>query len=215
MRAMLLRQSWRLPLMPAPARGLAGRIPSSHRAHPQWTSPPPKHELWRPNSWMGAYYKLREDDPAAMRNRDRLMQKKEPTRGRFIVSALERIECDKLQASQPWRAGDFKPGDYLQVDHRPSMTDPQESIVGVMIGLHRRGLGSSFRLLCYPDSTPVEYQFQLYSPLVVNVTVRKPSEWRNKQRKLYKLREVVQTLPIPPAVIEGREQRTGKKKKRR
>ena len=179
----------------------------AHRVYPQWSSPPPKHDMWQPSTWLGAYYKLREGDPAAMRNRDRLMQKAEPKRGRFIVGALERMEMQKLQAAQPWRAGNFKPGDYLQVEHKATATDAAETIVGVMIGMHRRGLGSSFRLLCNPDNSPVEYLFQIYSPLIVNVTVRKASEWRNNQRKLFKLRAQVQTLAIPAPVFEGRERR--------
>lgn len=170
--------------------------------------------MMQPSSWLGAYYKLRESDAAAMRNRDRLMEKKEPTRARFIVGALERIECETLQAAEPWRAGTFKPGDFLQVEHKPSATDPVDTIVGVMLGMHRRGLGTSFRLLCNPDNSPVEYQFQLYSPLLVNVTVRKPTEWRNGQRKLFKLRQYVQTLSFPAAIVEGREQRGKRKGKR-
>jgi len=142
------------------------------------------------------------------------MQKKEPTRGRFIVSALEKIEMEKMHEAAPWRAGQFKPGDILQVDHRPTATDATENTVGIMIGMHRRGLGTSFRLLCNPDNTPVEYQFQLYSPLLLNVTVRKPSEWRGGQRKLFKLRQYVQTLSFPPPIVEGREQRGSRKRKR-
>ena len=62
------------------------------RVHPQWKPSTPQHPLWRPDSWMGAYYKLREADEAAMRNRDKLMGKRAPKRGRFIVSKVEDIE---------------------------------------------------------------------------------------------------------------------------
>jgi len=199
-RTLLRRQAPCAPLM---ARGLAR---PAHRVYPQWSSPPPQHELWRPNSWLGAYFKLREDDPAAVRNRERLMGRRSPTRGRFIVGALERAERDKLESQEPWRTTEYKPGDYLQVEHRPTVGASTDTIVGVMIGMHRRGLGSSFRLLCHVDGVPVEYQFMLYSPLLVNVLVRKPSEWRNKQKKLVKLRDSVKTLAFPrPLGADGRE----------
>ena len=68
-------------------------------------------------------------------------------------------------------------GDTLQVEHRPSLSEKVERSVGLCIGRHRRGLGSSFRLLCKPDGVAVEYQFFLYSPLLTSIEVRaKPSE---------------------------------------
>ena len=66
-------------------------------------------------------------------------------------------------------------------------------------------MGSSFRLLCYVDNTAVEYQFQLYSPLVQDVVVRKPSEWRDGKKKLYMLREQVSKLVFPKATKVERQ----------
>uniref|UniRef100_A0A7S2ITW8 Ribosomal protein L19 n=1 Tax=Haptolina brevifila TaxID=156173 RepID=A0A7S2ITW8_9EUKA len=191
------------------SRGLAQRIPK-RKVYPQWSSPAPQHEMWLPNSWMGSYYKLRENDPAAMRNREKLKSRRTPTVGRFIVNALERIERDKMEAQEPWRMTTYKPGDYLQVEHRPAVGETPDTIVGVMIGMYRRGLGSSFRLLCNLDNSPVEYQFMLYSPLLVNISVRKPSEWRNKQRKLFKLRDQVQKLSFPAPMFEDGDPRKRK-----
>ena len=128
---------------------------------------------------------------------------------------------DKLEAKDPWRAGKFKPGDYLQVEHRSAHGEPVDAVVGMLIGIHRRGLGSSIRLLCHVDGSAVEYQFQLYSPMVTNITVRRPSDRWNRQKKLYQLRKLVHTLSIPAPLRSGesksdeRKAGAGKRKKRR
>ena len=133
----------------------------------------------------------------AARNRDKLRGKKDISRGRFIVNAMERLEIEKLETKDPWRKATWKPGAYLEVEHAGSATDTPERIVGVLIGIYRRGLGSSFRLLCYIENTAVEYLFQTYSPLVTSITVRRESTWRNNKRKLVKLRDVVNQLKFP------------------
>ena len=202
----------------APLRGLAGRARVAARQAEQWVSPPPRHELWRPAPFLGAYYTLREGEPAAMRNRAKLKQKKEPTRGRFIVDVLDRLERERLEAKEPWRRGKFNPGDVLQVEHVANAGDAAgDMVVGVMLGMHRRGLGSGFRLLCKVDDTPVEYHFQLYSPLVRSITLRQKSTWRDMRRKLYALRETALKLNLPKPLVPGREGDGGgaKKKKRR
>ena len=180
-------------------RGMASssRPNAKHRVFPQWTPGAPQHELWQPNSWLGAYFKLREGDSVALRNRERLRGKKSPSRGRFIMSSLERMERDKLEAQDSWRKATWRPGDYLEVEHCAKADDVPDRVVGILLGMHRRGLGSSFRLLCYVDKVAVEYQFQLYSPLVKNVVVRQASEWRDGKRKLFRLRDQVHKLNFP------------------
>lgn len=165
--------AWR---QPPPARGFANGASSSitpsrrikpHQVYPQWSSPPPQHAFWKPNEWLGAYYRLRDDDPAAVANRARLMGKRTPRRGSFIVSAMEDNERKRLEAAQPWREMHrWRPGTYLEVDHTPRVGDALERVVGILLGIKRKGLGSSFRLLCHTDGTSVEYQFQTFSPLV-------------------------------------------------
>ena len=153
---------------------------------------------------MGAYYSLREDDPSAIRNRTKLKGKREPIRGRFIIDVLERNERDKMEATDPWRKADFDPGDFIQVEQRPTSEDPADVFVGVVIGIHRRGLGTKVRLLCKFDNMPIEYLIPVYSPLVTNMFVRKKSEWRNRQRKLVKLRQHYNQLSFPAPLIEGK-----------
>ena len=122
--------------------------------------------------WLGAYFTLREDDPAAVANREKRKSRKGNTRGRFIVATLEKGEIAKLKAERPFLNTDFQQGDILEVEHRPSLSDPPERAVGLCIARHSRGLGTSFRLLCKPDDLPVEYQFMLYSPLLLGITLR-------------------------------------------
>jgi large subunit ribosomal protein L19 len=199
----------------AASRGLRSRSVPPHRIYPQWSPQAPQHELWRPSSWLGAYYKLREGDPAAEANQARLKGRRSPSRAAFIVDAVERIERDGLEARQPWRDPKrYTAGDYVQVEHRAAVGEPTDTVVGIVVGVHKKGLGSSFRLLSYIDQTPIEYQFQLYSPLLADVIVRKPSNWRFKKRKLYFLRDRVQSLSFPAPLVDGEVKLTAKQKKK-
>lgn len=197
----------------AAARGLAQRIPP-HKVHPQWSAPPPLHEHATPSEWLGAYYKLGAIDPmlqpeqrdAMVRNKARLKGKRTPARGRYIVGVLEAIERKKLEEAEPWRKPYyFQPGDFLEVEYSAKPDEPADRVVGMMIGVHRRGLGSSFRLLCQVDNTPLEYHFQLYSPLLRRVTLRQKSNWRDGKRKLYVMREKVGSIAFPKVTPRGKE----------
>jgi len=50
-----------------------------------------------------------------------------------------------------------------------------------------------------PCYSAVEYQFQTYSPLLLNVTVRKTREPGNSKRKMYWLRRKVDKIAFPKA----------------
>ena len=69
--------------------------------------------------------------------------------------------------------------------------------LGILLGVRRKGLGSSFRLLSHVDGTAVEYQFQTYSPLLLNVTMRQESQWRDGKRMLTQLRPEAHKLNYP------------------
>ena len=96
--------------------------------------------------------------------------------------------------------GHFRVGDTLQVEHRPSLSEKVERSVGLCIGRHRRGLGSSFRLLCKPDGVAVEYQFFLYSPLLTSIEVRAKPRKRYRKSKLYYMRERVNEISFPKPI---------------
>eukprot|EP00967_Tisochrysis_lutea_P062403 scaffold80094_cov34-Tisochrysis_lutea.AAC.1 len=155
----------------------------------------------KPSPWLGAYYTLREGDPASMRNREKRMDKAAPKRSRFIVAEIERREVAAMQQREPWR--DFKNfdrGDILEVEYRPqdaASSEVTERVVGLCIAIHRKALGSSFRLLCKPDETPVEYQFQLFSPTVLGIEVRAKPKKRPRLSKLYYMRERIGDLKLP------------------
>jgi len=152
-----------------------------------------------PTPWLGAYYSLRDGDPAAEKKRDKLVGRRAPTRGRFIVGTVDQQEIVEKEGADPWRKGLFQTGDFLQVRHRPTMSDPVEQCVGVVLGRHRKGLGSSFRLLCKPDELAVEYQFMLYSPLLVDIKKLGKIAKKPRTNKIYWMRERVGKLKLPKA----------------
>ena len=143
----------RAPLL---ARGLAycpttkAQVPK-HKVYPQWRDTPRQHELWQPNKWLGAYFKMREGDETAAKNQAKLRGKRSNTRARFIVQTQEQTEMAARNAVDEWRKMEWNPGDFLEVEHSPKVGDQSDRVVGVLIGMYRRGLGSSFRLLCYVD----------------------------------------------------------------
>ena len=173
------------------ARGLASasRRPLPHRVHPQWTSPPPQHELWKPNSWLGAYYGIREDKGSAATKQQQLVGKKTTRRGRFIVGAMNSIEKSKRVEAEPWRAMRWQPGSYLEIDHVPRTGSAVERVVGMLLGVKRKGLGSTFRLLCHVEGATVEYQYQTFSPLLVNATVRRAPDHKHVLAQVLKTKE--------------------------
>ena len=181
---------------------------------PQWI-PGGSHKYAVPSSWLGAYYTLREGDPIAEKNRNNLKGKREPTRGRFIVQTLDQMEMQQRLAKEPWRKGEFRTGDYLEVEHRASLSDPVERTVGLVLARKRQGLASSVNLLCQIDGLAVEYRFMLFSPLLLSLEVRGGLPKRPRKSKIYNYRERLNdfTLPKPRRVERTGEARRGGKKK--
>ena len=166
---------------------------------PQWVPSQATSPLVKPTPWLGAYYSIREDQPAAVKNRQLLRGKARPKRARFIVQTLDKREVDRLNEAEPWRSLDsFDRGDILEVEHLPAGAESPERIVGLCIAQHRKGLHSSFRLLCKPDGFAVEYQFQNYSPALSNILLRQQPRKRPHKLKLYYMRDKVDSLKLPP-----------------
>jgi len=162
----------------------------------------------KPGPWLGAYYTLRENDPVAMKNREQKKDKAAPTRGRFIVAEMGRREIAAAQAIDPWRdSARFQRGDILEVEYRPQdapEAEITERVVGLCIAVHRRGIGSSFRLLCKPDDVPVEYQFQLFAPTLRSIELRQRPTKAPRMQKIYYMRERVGELKfLKPSVGPG------------
>jgi len=203
------------PPAPAPLSGNADATQGERRgsrrgrlAQRQWRWGDGGSPYAVPMPWLGAYYSLRADDPAAVRKRDKLAGRKSPSRGRFIVDTLNKQEVARLQASEPWRKGEFKTGDYLEVRHRPSMSEPVEQYVGLVLGRHNKGLGSSFRLLTKPDGLPVEYQFFLHSPLLAGINVVGRTHKKVRSNKIYHMRDKVNEVVIPKVRPLPREKKS-------
>ena len=188
------------------------------------------HPYAAPQSWLGAYYTLRQEGPLkcerAIANREKRKGKNAPARGRFIVSAIEKLQIDELVKKDPWRGPaksehGIQSGETLEVWFKPAIDQPEERVVGYCIARHNRGLGSSFRLLCKIDQCPIEYQFQLFSPLLLNVIVRAPRRktQRKKEKfgrlrsKLYFLRDEVDKLNLPKPTPRPRKEAAPKAKK--
>ena len=183
-------------LSPLLVRGLCGAPPAPApvaAAHPYRV----------PQPWLGAYYTLREDDPRAIANREKLKGRRAPSRCRFIMGALEKLQTTAAIEAEPWRGHvrtgkSFRVGETLEVTHRPSPSEAEERVVGMCIARHNRGLGSSFRLLCKVDTVAVEYQFMLFSPLLTDISVvAKGKKVVRRRSKLYFLRDRVSSLSFP------------------
>lgn len=140
-----------------------------------------RHPFAVAQPWLGAYYSLREGDVAAMKNRDRRMDKAPQKRAAFMTAEIERREMAAAIEREPWRnLSNFDRGNIYEVEYRPmdgkvGSPDVTERVVGLCLGVHRRAFGASFRLLCKPDDCPTEYQFQIFSPTLLNVTLRQVS----------------------------------------
>lgn len=162
-----------------------------------------RHPFAVAQPWLGAYYSLREGDVAAMKNRDRRMDKAPQKRAAFMTAEIERREMAAAIEREPWRnLSNFDRGNIYEVEYRPmdgkvGSPDVTERVVGLCLGVHRRAFGASFRLLCKPDDCPTEYQFQIFSPTLLNVTLRQTPKKRPRFSKLYYMRERIGDIRMP------------------
>ena len=98
---------------------------------------------------------------------------------------IEQIEQDQLKHDVP----EFGPGDTLVVQVRvvEGSRERLQAFEGVVIGRRNRGLNSAFTLRKMSHGVGVERTFQLHSPLIESITVKRRGDVR--QAKLYYLRE--------------------------
>lgn len=160
-----LRQRWPPPRLPLPLpppllRRAAASVSTAPPPAPADVGP--TNPWARPAPWLGAYYQLRQGDPAAMHNRERRRGKAAPKRGRFITQEVERREVARRNVDEPWRdMKGFDRGDILEVEHRPAdvgSDGPTERVVGVCIAKVRRrsapSLSRTARTLTRPLPPP-------------------------------------------------------------
>jgi large subunit ribosomal protein L19 len=98
---------------------------------------------------------------------------------------IEPLENEQLKAEVP----EFGAGDtvVVQVKVREGNRERLQAFEGVVIGRRNRGLNSSFTVRKISHGVGVERTFQLHSPLVAEIQVKRRGDVR--QAKLYYLRE--------------------------
>lgn len=99
---------------------------------------------------------------------------------------IQAIEEEQLKTELP----DFSPGDtvVVQVKVIEGTRERLQAYEGVVIARRNRGLNSAFTVRKISHGVGVERTFQLHSPLIASVTVKRRGDVR--QAKLYYLREL-------------------------
>ena len=99
---------------------------------------------------------------------------------------IEQIEQSQLKDEVP----DYAPGDTLvvQVRVREGARERLQAFEGIVIGKKNRGLNSAITLRKVSHGVGVERTFQLHSPLIESIAVKRRGDVR--QAKLYYLRDL-------------------------
>ncbi|HRO61766.1 MAG TPA: 50S ribosomal protein L19 [Burkholderiaceae bacterium] len=101
-----------------------------------------------------------------------------------LIAQLEQEEITRLGKTIP----DFAPGDTVIVNVRviEGTRRRVQAFEGVVVGRRNRGLNSSFIVRKISSGEGVERTFQLYSPLIDSIEVKRRGDVR--RAKLYYLR---------------------------
>ena len=102
-----------------------------------------------------------------------------------LIQQLEQEEIARLGKSVP----EFAPGDtvVVQVKVKEGNRERLQAYEGVVIAKRNRGLNSSFIVRKISSGEGVERTFQIYSPLVASIEVKRRGDVR--RAKLYYLRD--------------------------
>jgi large subunit ribosomal protein L19 len=102
-----------------------------------------------------------------------------------IIEELEKAEIARLAKNIPV----FAPGDTVIVNVNVVEGERKrvQAFEGVVIGRRNRGIGSSFIVRKISSGEGVERTFQLYSPLIASIEVKRKGDVR--RAKLYYLRQ--------------------------
>ncbi len=103
-----------------------------------------------------------------------------------LIQKLESEEIKRLNKNVP----DFQPGDTVVVNVNVVEGDRKrvQAYEGVVIAKKSRGLNSSFIVRKISSGEGVERTFQLYSPLIASIEVKRKGDVN--RAKLYYLREL-------------------------
>ncbi|MBS0449552.1 MAG: 50S ribosomal protein L19 [Proteobacteria bacterium] len=102
-----------------------------------------------------------------------------------LIQTLEREEIARLNKTVP----EFAPGDtvIVNVNVVEGTRKRVQAFEGVVIGKRNRGLNSSFIVRKISSGEGVERTFQVYSPLIASIEVKRRGDVR--RAKLYYLRQ--------------------------
>ncbi len=102
-----------------------------------------------------------------------------------MSNIIHNLETEQIKKDLP----DFGPGDtvVVQVRVKEGNRERLQAFEGVVIGKRNRGLNSSFTVRKISHGEGVERVFQLHSPLIENILVKRKGDVR--RAKLYYLRE--------------------------
>ncbi|HEX2519598.1 MAG TPA: 50S ribosomal protein L19 [Castellaniella sp.] len=103
-----------------------------------------------------------------------------------LIETLEQEEVARLSAGRP--IPEFGPGDtvVVSVNVVEGERSRTQSYEGVVIGRRNRGLNSAFTVRKVSSGEAVERTFQLYSPQIASIEVKRLGDVR--RAKLYYLR---------------------------
>lgn len=98
---------------------------------------------------------------------------------------IQAIEAEQMTKEIP----NFAPGDtvVVQVKVKEGTRERLQAYEGVVLGKRNRGLNSAFTVRKISSGVGVERTFQVYSPLVESIQVKRRGDVR--QAKIYYLRE--------------------------
>ena len=99
---------------------------------------------------------------------------------------IQELDNEQIKTDVP----EFSPGDtvVVQVKVKEGSRERLQAYEGVVIGKRNRGLNSAFTVRKISHGVGVERTFQLHSPLVDSIQVKRRGDVR--QAKLYYLREL-------------------------
>ena len=121
-----------------------------------------------------------------------------------LIQELEQQEIARLGATIP----EFAPGDtvVVSVNVVEGARKRVQAFEGVVVAKRNRGLNSSFIVRKISSGEGVERTFQLYSPLIAGIEVKRRGNVR--RAKLYYLRERSGKSPRIKEKLPGRQNKT-------
>jgi large subunit ribosomal protein L19 len=104
-----------------------------------------------------------------------------------MSNVIDEINAEQMQSKT---VPDFSPGDTVtvQVKVKEGTRERLQAFEGVVIARRNRGLNSAFTVRKISHNVGVERVFQVYSPLVDSITVKRRGDVR--RAKLYYLRKL-------------------------